>query len=283
MQVTASKIVVMIPALNEEGSIGSVIDDIPREELMQRGFEVRVVVVDGQSTDHTLDIAREKGAYILVQKGRGKGVGVRQAIALCDPRGVVPEVLALRGGLCSRFSALASMLDAKYLIMLDADGTYPPRFILDIVSSLETGADVVMGSRFLGTINDGAMTRLNHFGNILLSDLASALYQKPCTDLCTGMWGFNGQALRTLELDSKHFELEAELFAESVKKGLRVEEIPITYLPRAGETKLVPLSAGWAILNKLLERRFWSAAGEFDMKLTKRPEKSPAPMPFRSQ
>jgi dolichol-phosphate mannosyltransferase len=281
MQVTASKIVVMIPALNEERSIGSVIDDIPREELMHRGFEVRVVVVDGQSTDRTLDIARDKGAYVLVQKGRGKGVGVRQAIALCDPQEVVPEVLALRGGLCSRFAALASMLDAKYLIMLDADGTYPPRFILDIVSSLETGADVVMGSRFLGTIEDGAMTSLNHFGNVLLSDLASLLYQKPCTDLCTGMWGFNGQALRTLELDSKHFELEAELFAESVKKGLRVEEIPITYLPRAGETKLVPMKAGMSIMTKLLERRFWSAAGEFDMKLTKRPEKSPAPTPFQ--
>jgi dolichol-phosphate mannosyltransferase len=140
-----------------------------------------------------------------------------------------------------------------------------------------------MGSRLRGRIEEGAMTRMNHFGNIILSDLASLLYQQPCTDLCTGMWGFNSQALRRLELNSKHFELEAELFAESTKKGLRMEEIPVDYRPRVGETKLVPLSAGWAILNKLLERRFWSAAGEFDMKLTKRPEKSPAPMPFRSQ
>ncbi len=277
----AAKIVVMIPALNEEGSIGHVIDAIPREELARQGFDVRVVVVDGNSTDRTLDIAREKGAYILVQKGRGKGVAVRQALALCDPQEVVPEVLALRGGLCSRFSDLASMLDARYLIMLDADGTYPPRFILDVVSSLERGADVVMGSRFLGDIHEGAMTRLNHFGNILLSDFASLLYQQRCTDLCTGMWGFNGQALRTLELNSKHFELEAELFAESSKKGLRVEEIPIIYLPRAGETKLVPLKAGFTIMTKLLERRFWSAQGEFDMNMTKRSEKSPTPTPFQ--
>jgi dolichol-phosphate hexosyltransferase len=278
--VTTEKIVVMIPALNEEGSIGSVIDDIPREELMQRGLEVRVVVVDGKSTDRTLEIAREKGAYILVQKGRGKGVAVREAIALCDPQEVVPEVLALRGGLCSHFSDLAAMLDAKYLIMLDADGTYPPRFILDTVTALENGADVVMGSRFLGEIREGSMTHLNHFGNIVLSNLASMLYQKPCSDLCTGMWGFSGQALRMLELNSKHFELEAELFAESAKKGLRITEIPITYLPRAGETKLVPLKAGFAIMNKLLERRFWSADGEFNMKLMKRPEKTPAPTPF---
>lgn len=269
---TASKVVVMIPALNEERSIGKVIDDIPRKELMNRGFEVRVVVVDGQSTDRTLAIAREKGAYVLVQKGKGKGLGVRQAIALCDPREVVPKVLALTGGLCAKFSDLASMLDAKYLIMIDADGTYPPRYIPDVISALEAGADVVMGSRFKGNIAEGAMTPLNHFGNIVLSDIATLLYQHPCTDLCTGMWGFNAHALRTLELDSKHFELEAEMFAETVKKGLRLEEIAINYLPRAGETKLVPLKAGVTIMTKLMERRFWSAGGEFDMRVAKRTE-----------
>lgn len=262
----------MIPALNEERSIGKVIDDIPRKELMNRGFEVRVVVVDGQSTDRTLAIAREKGAYVLVQKGKGKGLGVRQAIALCDPREVVPKVLALTGGLCAKFSDLASMLDAKYLIMIDADGTYPPRYIPDVISALEAGADVVMGSRFKGNIAEGAMTPLNHFGNIVLSDIATLLYQHPCTDLCTGMWGFNAHALRTLELDSKHFELEAEMFAETVKKGLRLEEIAINYLPRAGETKLVPLKAGVTIMTKLMERRFWSAGGEFDMRVAKRTE-----------
>jgi dolichol-phosphate mannosyltransferase len=281
--VTANKVVVMIPALNEEESIGKVIDAVPRTELMARGFEVNVVVVDGRSTDRTLEIAREKGAYILVQKGKGKGVGVRQALAMCHPAETEPGALRSRADVCSDFSDLAAMLEAKYLIMLDADGTYPPMFILDMVNGLESGADVVMGSRLRGRIEAGAMTRLNHFGNILLSDFASLLYQQPCTDLCTGMWGFNGQALRKLELNSKHFELEAELFAESIKKGLRVEEIPVDYLRRIGQTKLVPLSAGWAIMTKLLERRFWSAAGEFDMKLTKRPEKSPAPSSFHSQ
>ncbi|HEX2924275.1 MAG TPA: glycosyltransferase family 2 protein [Chloroflexota bacterium] len=279
---TANKVVVLIPALNEEGSIGKVIDDIPRAELMARGYEVSVVVVDGRSIDRTLEIAREKGAYIMVQKGKGKGVGVRQAIALCNP----PEGTAIKadhtGEECSDFSHLVAMLEAEYLVMMDADGTYPCCFIPDMISALEGGADVVMGSRLRGRIEECAMTRTHHFGNIILSDLASLLYQQPCTDLCTGMWGFNSQALRRLELNSKHFELEAELFAESIKKGLRVEEIPVDYLPRVGETKLVPLSAGWAIMTKLLERRFWSAAGEFDWKLTKRPEKSPAPMPFRT-
>lgn len=276
MGVATEKIVVIIPALNEEISIGRVIDDVPRRELLEKGYEVQVVVVDGNSTDRTRDIAREKGARILVQKGKGKGVGVREAIALCDPKEVVPEVLSLQSGRCYHLDNLSVFLDAKYVIMLDADGTYPPRHIIDFVKTLGSGADVVMGSRFLGEIADGAMTGLNHFGNIVLSDVASLLYQHQCTDLCTGMWGFTAQALRTLELDSRHFELEAELFAESLKKGLKVEEIAITYLPRRGETKLVPLKAGFAIFSKLLERRFWSADGEFDMRLEKSREKAPA-------
>jgi dolichol-phosphate mannosyltransferase len=173
------------------------------------------------------------------------------------------------------------MRDAKYLIMLDADGTYPPEHILDIMEALEKGADVVMGSRFLGTIAEGAMTKLNQFGNTVLSDIASLLYQQRCTDLCTGMWGFNAKALEVLELDSRHFELEAELFAESSKKGLDIVEVPIAYLPRKGETKLVPLQAGFAILDKLLERRFFNAAGDLEMKTAKRSEKSPSPAPFQ--
>lgn len=281
MGLTESKIVVILPALNEAGSIGKVIDAVPRDELGDRGYEVRVVVVDGHSTDPTLDVAKAKGAQVLVQRGRGKGVGVRQAIALCNPQKVVPEILALKAGLCYEVENLAAMLDTKYFVMLDADGTYPPHHILEMISALESGADVVMGSRFLGNIADGAMTGLNHFGNIVLSDLASILYQKQCTDLCTGMWGFSASALRSLELDSRHFELEAELFAESAKKGLRIEEIPIRYLPREGETKLVPFKAGFTILNKLLQRRFWTATGEFDMRLTKRTEKSPTPTPFQ--
>jgi glycosyltransferase involved in cell wall biosynthesis len=280
MGMTARKVVVMLPALNEEASIGKVIDDVPVAELHKKGYEVKVVIVDGHSTDRTPQIAREKGASVLVQEGRGKGVGVRRAIALCNPQEVVPEVLSLPGGLCSRFRDISSMLDMRYLIMLDADGTYPPVQILDVVNALESGADVVMGSRFLGSIAEGAMTGMNHFGNIVLSNVASFLYQTPCTDLCSGMWGFSSQALRALELDSKHFELEAEMFAESVKKGLRIAEVPIDYLPRVGETKLAPMRAGWTIFSKLMERRFWSAAGEFDMKLTRRPEKSPAPTPF---
>ena len=270
-----TKVVIMLPALNEENSIGEVIDDIPFTALRDRGYDAIAVVIDGNSTDRTLEIAREKGARIIIQQGKGKGLGVRQALALCHPDD--------RENGEARISCEGStaMRDAKYLIMLDADGTYPPEHIVDIIDALEKGADVVMGSRFLGTIADGAMTGLNRLGNTVLSDAATVLYQQRCTDLCTGMWGFNAKALEELELDSRHFELEAELFAESAKKGLGIVEVPISYLPRKGETKLVPLKAGFAILDKLLERRFFNAAGDFELKTAKRSEKSPSPTPFQ--
>lgn len=266
----------MLPALNEENSIGGVIDDIPFDTLRGRSYDAVAVVIDGNSTDRTLEIARERGARIIVQQGRGKGLGVRQALALCHPDD--RDHADIGRSSCEGSTA---MRDAKYLIMLDADGTYPPEHIMDIINALEKGADVVMGSRFLGTIVDGAMTGLNRLGNIVLSDAATVLYQHRCTDLCTGMWGFNAKALDVLELDSRHFELEAELFAESAKKGLGIVEVPITYLPRKGETKLVPLKAGFSILDKLLERRFFNAAGDFELKTTKRSEKSPSPTPFQ--
>jgi len=269
-------IVVMIPALNEEESIGSVIDALPCDALSSKGYETRMIVVDGNSTDRTCAIAQERGAGVLVQGGRGKGIGVRQAFSICGPpehMEAIQERPPIQG--------LTALVEARYVIMLDADGTYPPEHILDIVEMLESGTDVVMGSRFMGTIHEGAMTTLNRFGNIVLSDVASILYRHPCTDLCTGMWGFNAAALKALELDSRHFELEAELFAESLRKGLKVDEVAISYLPRKGETKLVPWKAGFAILSKLLERRFWSAAGEFDMRMVKSPEPKPASRPSR--
>jgi dolichol-phosphate mannosyltransferase len=79
------------------------------------------------------------------------------------------------------------------------------------------------------------------------------------TDLCTGMWGFNTETLKNMQLDSTHFDIEAEMFAESAKNCLRIGEVPIAYLNREGESKLIPMEAGFMILRKLVQRRFVSA------------------------
>lgn len=82
------------------------------------------------------------------------------------------------------------------------------------------------------------MSTLHAIGNVGLSLLASALYQRRCRDLCTGMWGFRSEALHALPLQSYEFELEAEMFALSERLDLRFEQVPIDYLPRKGSSKL---------------------------------------------
>lgn len=257
------RIVVMIPTLNEGLSLGKVIDGIPRAELEAMGFGVDVIVVDGKSKDDTIEVATSRGAKVYIQNGKGKGAGVRQAFSLSHPQEVVLRALSTNQGVQNDLSSLSALLDSQYLVMLDGDGTYPSNYVLDVVHTLESGCDIVMGSRFKGEIRSGAMSRLNYLGNLGLSAVASVIYLHPCSDLCTGLWGFRLDAIRSMSLDSVRFELEAEMFAVSVRNRLRIKELPIIYLPREGETKLVPINSGFMIFRKLIQRR-WVGANTQD-------------------
>ena len=233
------QVVVLLPALNEEGAIGDVIDRIPREGLRSLGYDVAVWVVDGQSTDATMDIARGRGATTFTQTGAGKGNAMRQAFTR----------------LLSR-PWTTGRPENRFFVMLDADGTYPPEEIPHFVEALEAGGDVILGSRLRGSIADGAISGLNLAGNRLLSALASLLFRVPVTDVCTGMWGFREDALRRFGLVAKGFDLEADLFASACQRRARVREVPISYGCRVGEAKLVPLRTGVVIAWRLLARRF---------------------------
>jgi len=224
----AKTVAILLPALNEEQGIGPTIDALPLKSIHAMGYDCRVVVVDGNSKDRTVEIALGKGATIVLQRGKGKGRGVRQALR---------EV------------------EADYLIMLDSDGTYPAESIPDFLEELEAGAHVVLGSRMKGRIEEGAMSRTNLLGNHLLSGLATLLYGRRCTDVCTGMWGFDREAVNRLKLNSNFFEIEAEFFAQAVKAKLQVVEVPIVYKARHGESKLGGVKTGIKIGAKLLRKR----------------------------
>ncbi len=233
----ARSLEVLLPALNEERGVGSVIDHIPMATLRQRGYDVRVWVVDGRSTDSTLRIAREKGAKVFLQHGEGKGNGIRQAIDHL-----------LQGN--------QTLTDgSRAFIMLDADGSYPADCIPKFLDALEAGMDVVLGSRFRGRVEDGAVTPLNRLGNRCLSRLASLLFGTRVTDVCTGMWAFREDAIRKFGLAAQGFDLEADLFASSCEAGVRLGEFPIEYHRRIGEPKLVPLRTGFVIAWRLLMKR----------------------------
>jgi len=221
------KVAVLLPALNEETTIGRVIDDIPLEALEERGYEPEVLVVDGHSTDRTQEIALSKGARMIIQRGRGKGDAIRSAF---------------------------KEFDGDYLFMLDSDNTYPPMYILNMLNHLDgQGYDVVMGSRLGGYIEPGAMTRVNRFGNVVLSATANAFFPNghKTTDVCTGMWGFRGDIVKDLVITANHFEVEAEMYAKCVKNGYKIGEIPIRYGRRKTPSKLLSIRDGCKIFWKL--------------------------------
>lgn len=240
------EVVVVLPALNEEAAVGTVIRRIPAARLRSLGYDVAIWVVDGQSTDRTMEIARAEGAATFVQDGRGKGNGVRQALdrLLAEP----PR------------SAAAGR--DRLFVMLDADGTYPAEEIPQFVAALESREDMVLGSRLRGTIQEGAISGMNLLGNRLLSAFASLLFRARVSDVCTGMWAFREAALRDLDLVATGFDLEADLFASACERGIRPAELPIPYARRIGDAKLVPLRTGVLIAWRLLVRRLQAASRE---------------------
>ncbi len=224
-------VTILLAALNEEEGIAHVLDEIPVDRLRNNGYQLEVLVVDGQSTDGTVDVASRRGATVIPQEGRGKGSAVRTGLRQSP---------------------------SNYVVMLDADHTYPSEEIPTFLDMLEHDIDIVVGSRLRGMIEDGAMSPINVFGNRALSFLASSLYGRRISDVCSGMWAFGPRALKKLHLNSVGFELEAEIFAEAVKHGLRIREVPISYRRRKGEGKLGNIRDGLVIAAKLLRRRFLS-------------------------
>ena len=220
-------VAVVIPTLNEERSIGKVIDDVPVADLLQNGLETAVYMIDGQSTDNTREIAVENGATIILEERKGKGSAIQKAF---------------------------KSISADYAVMVDGDDTYPIEMATQMICVLKK-YDVVIGSRLKGTIEPGAMTRLNVVGNTLLSLLARALFGVRISDVCTGFWGYRSDAIRRLDLAAPGFEIEANMFAECVRNGLRIAEIPITYRARKDRPKLASMRDGIKIGLFLCKRR----------------------------
>ncbi|MGC9005581.1 MAG: glycosyltransferase family 2 protein, partial [Candidatus Micrarchaeia archaeon] len=145
-------------------------------------------------------------------------------------------------------------IDADFLVMMDADGTYPAVEIPKLLEKLKE-CDVVVGSRFAGEIEEGAMKTINKIGNRMLTLFARVLYGGKISDVCTGMWALSREAYKRMEITAPHFELEADLFSEAVNKKMKICEVPIVYRKRGGTTKL-RVSDGVKIAFWLLKKRW---------------------------
>lgn len=220
---------VVLPTLNEQEGLARTFDDLPLDLLAHAGFRTRVLVVDGGSTDGTVDVARQRGASVLFQVGHGKGSAVRQALAEAAEHG------------------------AEYVTVIDADYTYVADSLLPAFSLLAAGTDLVVGTR--RPVYDPLETpraAVHRVGDALLSLAAARLSRVPFLDICSGLWGVRTDAVRQVKLEAEGFEIEAELFLKMARHGFRVSQVPVTYRPRVGVAKLHSVRDGSRILLTIL-------------------------------
>lgn len=218
----AAKVVVIIPALNEEDAIVRVLADIP-------GLASEVIVVDNGSDDETSTRAEAAGARVVREPIRGYGQACLAGIA------ALPE-------------------DTDIVVFLDGDYSDRPAEMVYIVEPLLRGtADLVIGSRVLGEREQGALLPQARFGNALATFLIRILYGVRYTDLGP-FRAIRAEALRQINMVDRDFGWTVEMQVKAARRGLRGVEVPVSYRKRyAGASKVTgtlsgTLRAGWKIL-----------------------------------
>jgi hypothetical protein len=216
-----TRVSVVVPAMNEGRNIGQVLSRLP-DHLHE------VILVDGNSEDDTVGVARR--AYpsirVLAQSGRGKGDAFRTGFA------------AATGNL---------------VVMLDADGSADPAEISRFVAALETGADFAKGSRFLEGGGSDDITPLRQLGNTLLSGSANLLHGTRFTDLCYGYNAFWARCLPFIAVDAPGFEVETLINLRLADAGMRIAEVPSYEANRiSGQSNLKTFRDGFRVLGTIL-------------------------------
>jgi glycosyltransferase involved in cell wall biosynthesis len=210
---------VVMPCLNEAEGVGTCVEKA-LAALAALGVEGEVVVVDNGSTDGSPEVAAAAGARVVNERRRGYGAAYLRGFA--EARG-------------------------EYLVMGDADNTYDFADVGRFLQPLLAGrCDFVMGSRFAGTILPGAMSWSHRWiGNPVLSGMLRLLFKTRVSDSHCGMRGLTRAAAERMHLRTTGMEFASEMVVNALREELRIEEVPITYHPREGESKLSGLRDAW--------------------------------------
>lgn len=219
---------VCIPTLNEEESIGGVVSD-----CISNGYE-NVLVIDGNSTDSTVQNAEDSGAVVHMQDyDGGKGAAMREAF---------------------------DVTDEDILVFLDGDGTYEPSHIDRLVKPIEDGGyDHTIGNRF-ASMDDEAMKISHKIGNRGINLTFRIIYREDLVDILSGFRALKRSSFEDLDIKSEGFDIETELAAKSVRNGDSVLVVPTSYYKREGTSKLSGFRDGLTIVKRLFECRFRSSA-----------------------
>jgi len=230
---------VVVPTLNEAANLRYVLPMIP-------GWVSEIILVDGRSTDGTVEVglALCPHAKVIRQTGKGKGD-------------------ALRAG----FRAATGDI----IVMLDADGSTLPIEIPSYVGALLAGADFAKGSRFAQGGGSEDISFGRWLGNAGLVILGNILFNGRYTDLCYGYNAFWRHHLQLLALDADGFEIETMMNLRALCRGLRVVEIPsFEARRRYGQSRLRAIPDGFRVLRTILGERFSRSAGNRDARFSRR-------------
>lgn len=223
---------IVVPALNEEITVGEFVEWC-KEGLKRAGVVGQVLIIDS-STDSTPNIALEHGGEVLRTPKRGLG------------RAYIDAIPHIRG---------------KWIVMGDADLTYDFRELAPFVEEFRKGAEFVMGSRFRGSIEKGAMPGLHrYFGTPLTTWILNRIYQSHYSDIHCGMRGLTRSALERIDLKSQSWEYASEMVLKAARLDLATAEVPVKfYKDREGRFShhrrmgwLSPWIAGWLNLKVML-------------------------------
>jgi glycosyltransferase involved in cell wall biosynthesis len=213
----------IIAALNEAPGIGLTIAEM--KDVLD---DISVLVVDGKSSDRTVEIAKNLGAKVYYQDGFGKGDAIAKALEHADP-------------------------NVDYIILTDADYTYPAEYVPAMIKILKEDSNIgmVCGNRLKAKVNKKALHPIFQIGNKLLALIHNMLNGVPLQDPLTGLRVIRASVLRGWLVKSKGFDIEVELNHQVERRGFSIGEIPIDYRVRLGEKKLKP-SHGITILKRIL-------------------------------
>lgn len=216
---------VLVAAYNEAPVIGSVV-----RATLQALPSAEVLVVDDGSTDDTAQCAEAAGARVLrMPQNAGKGIAVRRGLQ--ESRGDI-------------------------IVLIDGDGQDDPAEIPSLLAALTPETALVIGSRFLGRFEPGAITPVNHWGNRFLTSVINLLFRTNLTDTQAGFKVFWAERLRRLHLRAHRFDIEVDLLLAVLRSGGKVVEVPVRRAPRQhGTSRLNSIRDGTRIFCRILARR----------------------------
>lgn len=200
------------------------------KEFLKKSSLNGLIIVSDSSNDSTPQLAKDMGAEVIFPDRMGYGYAYLYAF----------EYIKKKYG------------NPRFVVLIDADGTYDARETEKLLKSAGN-ADFVLGSRFYGKIERGAMPILHRFGNRVLNGFLNYFFKANVTDSHTGFRVLRWDALQKMKLKCEGMEFASEMVIEAIKKGIKITEVPITYRKRAGgEPKIRSFQDGWRHLRFML-------------------------------